>query len=61
MSSKQRRVAALWMRDYYRPLMARPQRGIITYGGGLNIPAWIAAAEAQGFHATLTPDGVVLR
>ena len=60
MSSKQRRLAGAWS-PYYRKLMAQPQRGIITYGGGLNILAWISDSEAQGFHCTLTPSGVVLR
>ena len=60
MSSKQRRVATLW-NAYYRDKMARPQRGVITYGGGLNILAWIADAEAEGFNCTMTPAGVVLR
>jgi hypothetical protein len=60
MSSRQRRIAGHWL-GYYGRLMAKPQRGIITYGGGLNILAWIADAEAEGFHCTLTPAGVVLR
>lgn len=61
MSSKQRRLAGHWMQTRYNRLMALPQRGIITYGGGLNILAWIADAEAQRFHCTMTPVGVVLR
>jgi hypothetical protein len=61
MSSKQRRVAALWMRDHYNPVMRKPQRGAIVYGGGLSVPQWIADAEALGYHATLTPECVVLR
>ncbi len=60
MSSWQRRVSALHMQDY-RDLMKRPVRGIITYGGGLNIPEWMREAEAQGFHVCMTPAGVELR
>ena len=60
MSSKQRRVAGAWA-GYYRDLLKRPVRGWITYGGGLNILAWIADSEAQGFHCTMTPQGVALR
>ena len=59
-SSKQRRLAAAWA-PHYRALMAKPQRGVITYGGGLNILDWITDAQAQGYHGTMTPDGVVLR
>lgn len=61
MSAKQRRVAAYWMSARYNRLMAAPQRGIITYGGGINVRAFIARAEMNGFHCTMTPDGVVLR
>lgn len=60
MSSKQRRMAGAWAK-HYRDLMSKPQRGIITYGGGLNLLAWMADSEAQGFHCTMTPAGVVLR
>jgi hypothetical protein len=60
MSSKQRRIAAAHMIDYRR-MMARPQRGVITYGGGLSILQWIRDAENAGFHCTMTPAGVVLR
>jgi hypothetical protein len=60
MSSQMRRKAAAWA-SYYRDLMKRPVRGIITYGGGLNILAWIEDAEADGYHCTMTPAGVVLR
>ncbi len=60
LSKKQNRIARMHLADYVK-IMALPQRGIITYGGGLNIFAWIAEAEARGFHCTLTPAGVVLR
>jgi hypothetical protein len=60
MSSKQRRVAAAWA-PHYRALMKQPVRGCITYGGGLNVLAWMSEAQAQGFHCTMTPAGVVLR
>jgi hypothetical protein len=61
MSSKQRRVAAYWMQTHYNRLMAKPQRGIITYGGGLDIVRAIVDAEAKGYHCTMTPCGVILR
>ena len=60
MSSKQRRLAGVWT-SYYRDLMKRPQRGAIVYGGGINILAWIAQAQTQGYHCTMTPACVVLR
>ena len=60
MSSKQRRVAAWWMK-HYSDVMARPLRGLITYGGGLNIQEFIRNAEAKGYHATMTVDCVELR
>jgi hypothetical protein len=60
LSSHQRRIAGHWL-AYYRPIMARPVRGVITYGGGLAVLQWIADSEAQGFHCTMTPAGVVLR
>lgn len=61
MSSQQRRLAGHWMKTLYNRLMAQPQRGVITYGGGLNMLAWISDAEARGYHCTMTQDGVVLR
>ena len=60
MSSKQRRIAGAWA-GHYRALMSKPQRGAITYGGGLNVMASMAEAEAQGYHCMMTPAGVVLR
>ena len=60
LSSRQRRVSAFWMK-HYSGLMAKPQRGFISYGGGLNILKWMSDAEAQGYHCTMTPSGVVLR
>ena len=58
--AEQRRIVAAWM-QYYTPLMQRPVRGIITYGGGLNILHWIDEAKAQGWTCNLTPEGVTLR
>jgi len=60
LSPAQRRHAGAWLTHYNR-LMAKPLRGVITYGGGLAIRAWIAEAELQGFHCTITSFGVVLR
>ena len=60
MSARQRRVAAMHMADYGK-VMGKPVMGVIRYGGGLNIPQWIKDAEAQGYHATMTPRGVHLR
>jgi len=60
MSSRQRRIAAAWM-IHYRAVMSRPQRGIITYGGGINVSAWIEEAWRAGYVTELTPAGVVLR
>lgn len=60
MSSKQRRVAAMHMKDY-SAAMARPVRAVITYGGGLKIQTWIAEAEAQGYFVCMTRECVELR
>ena len=60
MTTRERRLWGAWI-GYYNRLMAKPQRGFIAYGGGLSILAWINEAEAQGFHATMTPVGVELR
>lgn len=60
LSKRQNRIAQMHLADYAK-LMRRPQRGVITYGGGLNILAWMAEAETQGYHCTMTPGGVVLR
>jgi hypothetical protein len=60
MSSRQRRVAAAWM-SYYRERLARPQRGIITYGGGLSMIEWIEDAWRAGYVTEMTPAGVILR
>lgn len=60
MSKRETRIARCWM-PYYRKLMAKPQRGVISYGGGLDIIQWMRDSEAQGFHVTMTPQGVILR
>jgi hypothetical protein len=60
MSSRMRRLAGAWA-PYYRERMSKPQRGIITYGGGINLIAWIEDAWRDGYTTELTPFGVVLR
>ena len=61
LSSAQRRHAGYWMQIYYNKLMKKKPRGFITYGGGLNILAWISEAESQGYFCVMTNAGVELR
>jgi len=49
------------MQIYYNKLMKKKPRGFITYGGGLNILAWISEAESQGYFCVMTNAGVELR
>lgn len=60
LSAHQKRDAKMHLSDYNR-MERKPQRGIITYGGGVNIEALRVEAEKEGFFTSLTPQGLVLR
>lgn len=60
LSGRRLRIAKMLSAEYAKK-MARPQRGAITYGGGINVQQFMRDSEAQGFHCCMTPECVVLR